>query len=165
MELPVLLVRIRRNHAIEHAALHLLGRSPHPPRLAARSDWRGLTFYGDVDLAVLRRAVNGALFELSTGQRRLAVHPRCGSMVSVSLLLSLLSLRLVRSGLRPGYSAARNILTLAGLGSAALIARPLGEALQAHVLTDSDPGGARLVSIHSSRLGTLAIHRVTLAHT
>jgi hypothetical protein len=163
MELPVL-VRIRRNHAIEHATLHLLGRSPGPLRLAARSDWRGLTFYGDVDPSALRRAVNGALLALSTGQRRLAVHPRCGSMVSVSLLLSLLSLLLVRSGLRTRCSATRSVLTLTGLGSAALIARPLSEALQAHVLTDSDPGDARLVSIRSSRRGALAIHRVTLAH-
>ena len=67
MELSIL-QRVRRNHAIEHAAMHLLGRTLQAPKLAARSDWRGITFYGDVDSSVLKSALEGGLLALNSGQ-------------------------------------------------------------------------------------------------
>lgn len=161
---PSALQRTRRNHAIEHAAMHMLSRAGVATRLAARSDWRGLTFYGDIDSATLKRAINGGLLALETGNRGLAVHPRCGSMVSVSFLLGLLTVWLAQSGLRRGVSLARALLTLAGIASATLLARPLGESVQAHVLTSTSVGDARLITIRPSRLGPLTLHRVTIAH-
>ncbi len=162
---PSVLQRIRRNHAIEHAALHLLARTPMSRRLAARSDGRGLTFYGEVDSATLSKAINGGLLALSMGQNSLAIHRRCGSMLSIAVLLGLLAAWLAQSGFRRGASTTRRALTLAGVVAAALVAQPLGEAVQRHVLTDADTGRARLVAIYASRRGPLAIHRATIAHT
>jgi hypothetical protein len=161
---PSALQRTRRNHAIEHAAMHMLARTGLATRLAARSDWRGLTFYGEVDPATLKRSIDAGLLALETGNSGLAVHPRCGSMVSVSFLLGLLTVWLAESGLRRGATPARGALTLAGIASASLIARPLGERVQAHLLTNSEVGNARLVSIRPSRFGPLTVHRATIAH-
>ena len=161
---PSALQRIRRNHAIEHATMHMLSRAGVATRLAARSDWRGLTFYGDIDAETLRRAITGGFVALETGHRGLAVHPRCGSMVSIPLMLGLLSAWLAQSGLRRGASLARGLFTLAGIASAALLARPLGEWVQAHVLTSGKVGDARLISIRPSRRGPLTLHRVTIAY-
>ncbi len=161
---PSALQRIRRNHAIEHATMHMLSRAGVAARLAARSDWRGLTFYGDIDSAALSRAASRGFLALETGHSELAVHPRCGSMVSVSFLLGLLAVWLAQSGLRRGSSPLRSLLTVAGIASATLLARPLGESAQAHVLTSADMGNARLVSVRPSRRGPLTIHRVTIAY-
>lgn len=161
---PSALQRIRRNHAIEHATMHMLSRAGVATRLAARSDWRGMTFYGDVDSATLRRAITDGFVALETGHRGLAVHPRCGSMVSVPFLLGLVTVWLAQSGQRRGASLSRALLTLAGIASATLLARPLGESVQAHVLTSADTADARLVTIRPFRRGPLTSHRVTIAY-
>ncbi|MHB1317779.1 MAG: DUF6391 domain-containing protein [Anaerolineae bacterium] len=161
---PSPLQRIRRNHAIEHAAMHMLSRSGVTVRLAARSDWRGLTFYGDIDSETLRQALDDGLKALRKGNSGLAVHPRCGSMVSIALMLGFVTSWLAQSGLRRGASPARGLFTLASIASAAVIARPLAEGVQAHVLTSADTGQARLIRIRRSRRGPLTIHRVAIAY-
>ena len=162
---PSTLRRIRRNHAIEHAAMHMLARTSGSVPLAARSDWRGLTFYGDVDTATLKSAIDAGLHALNTGQRDLAVHPRCGSMVSVSVLLGTLVAWLVQSGLRRGRLADPRTADSGWHRERTLVARPFGETLQAQVLTDARIGRARLLSIRRSMCGPLVMHRVTIGHT
>ncbi len=164
MELSIL-QRVRRNHAIEHAAMHLLGRTLQPPKLAARCDWRGITFYGDVDTGVLQSALEGGLLALNRGHRGLAVHPRCGSMISVSMLLAMLAGWLVQSDVKRKRAPGRGLLSIAGVAGAMLLAQPLGYAMQKHVLTDPDASRARLESIRTSRRGPLTTHRITIAHS
>ena len=164
MELSIL-QRVRRNHAIEHAAMHLLGRTLQAPKLAARSDWRGITFYGDVDSSVLKSALEGGLLALNSGQRALAVHPRCGSMISASMLLAMLAGWLVQSDLKRKRTPGRGMLDVAGITGAMLLAQPLGYAMQKYVLTDPDASHAHLVSIRFSQRGAFTMHRVTIAHT
>lgn len=164
MELSIL-QRVRRNHAIEHAAMHLLGRTLQGPKLAARSDWRGITFYGDVDTRVLQSALEGGMLALNSGHRALAVHPRCGSMISASMLLAMLAGWLVQSDLKRKPMPGRGLLSITGVTGAMLLAQPLGYAMQKHVLTDPDASHAHLVSIRSSQRGALTMHRITIVHS
>ncbi len=164
MELSIL-QRVRRNHAIEHATMHLLGRTLRAPKLAARSDWRGITFYGDVDTRVLESALDGGMLALNSGHRALAVHPRCGSMISASMLLAMLAGWLVQSDVKRKPTPTRGLLSIAGVTGAMLLAQPLGYAMQKHVLTDPDASHAKLVSIRSSGRGPLTSHRITIVHS
>jgi len=156
--------RLRKNHAIEHATLHLLDRGSSRPRLAARSDWQGISFYGQVDAPTLERAIRAAISALSHGEARLAVHPRCGSIPSVAGLLSLLALLGVHPASGDGHRLGSWASTALAVSSAVLLARPLGEALQARVLTDPQPAGARLEVLRVGQLGPLAIHRAFIGH-
>ncbi|MGF1499172.1 MAG: DUF6391 domain-containing protein [Elainellaceae cyanobacterium] len=94
---------IRQVHALEHATVWVLNElscsTPpihlldHPTRLddgqlAGLSTERGFYLYGSVPTARLRRAVQIALQRLVQGEWSLAVHPRCGTNVSVSMALT-----------------------------------------------------------------------------
>ncbi|MBD2304802.1 hypothetical protein H6G17_04625 [Chroococcidiopsis sp. FACHB-1243] len=95
------LLMLRQVHALEHATVWLLsqsGRSPYPrfssqqtdnESLGGLSTERGFYIYGQVNKIELQRAVLAALQRLTNGEWNLAVHPRCGTNVSVGLLLGL----------------------------------------------------------------------------
>lgn len=96
------ILMLRQVHALEHATVWVLSRS-----LSARLPWRsssnfqvdnellgglstdqGFYLYGEVNISDLRRAVTLALHRLTAGEWNLAVHPRCGTNVSVAMLLT-----------------------------------------------------------------------------
>lgn len=93
------LLMVRQVHALEHATVWVLGeanRSPlgsnSPSRtdnesLGGMSTENGFFLYGNVNTADLRRAVHTALQRLNGGEWDLAVHPRCGTNLSVGILL------------------------------------------------------------------------------
>jgi hypothetical protein len=73
------LLRIRRNHALEHATIHLLSARPVRTLLVGRSDSRGFYLMGEVPTDDVESAVLQALARLRAGEARLAVHPNCGT--------------------------------------------------------------------------------------
>lgn len=95
------LLMLRQVHALEHATVWLLsqsGRSQYPSfssqqtdneSLGGLSTERGFYIYGQVNKIELQRAVLVALQRLTSGEWNLALHPRCGTNVSVGLLLGL----------------------------------------------------------------------------
>lgn len=95
------LILLRQVHALEHATVWILSEMKTPRRshrirhfqvdnelLGGLSTDRGFYLYGDVNISDLRRAVNLALHKLTHGEENLAIHPRCGTNVSVSMLLT-----------------------------------------------------------------------------
>ncbi|MEM7725077.1 MAG: DUF6391 domain-containing protein [Cyanobacteria bacterium P01_A01_bin.45] len=56
--------------------------------LGGLSTEKGFYVYGDVNISNLRRAANIALHRLTHGDWDLAVHPRCGTNLSVSMILT-----------------------------------------------------------------------------
>lgn len=95
------MLMLRQVHALEHATVWVLGESTasrveRPARTGYDSDSetlgglsteRGFYLYGQVNLTDLRRAVPIALERLTRGEWNLAVHPRCGTNLSVNLFL------------------------------------------------------------------------------
>jgi hypothetical protein len=69
--------RVRRNHGLEHATLHVLAE--HLPRvnLAGHSDPNGFWIVGDVSTEDVIDAAAEALRRLKEGEHELAVHPVC----------------------------------------------------------------------------------------
>ncbi len=62
--------RIRQNHALEHATVTVLSGLIPDLRISARSSSRGFIIFGDVDLGLLRRALDEALRRLQAGEAR-----------------------------------------------------------------------------------------------
>lgn len=92
------LLTMRQVHALEHATVWVLseldaGISAVRSRidngtLSGLSTERGFYLYGDMNTLRLRQAVNIALDRLTQGETYLAVHPRCGTNVSVNMALT-----------------------------------------------------------------------------
>src|SRR6266481_7928928 len=79
--------RIRQNHALEHATITILSGMVPDLRVSARSSSSGFIILGDVDLGLLRRALDEALRRLQAGEAELAIHPNCGTNIFVSVFL------------------------------------------------------------------------------
>src|SRR5512134_2196327 len=82
--------RVRRNHGLEHATLHILSQRLPPRPLAGHSDTRGFWILGDVSTEEVQTAVEEAVRRLQAGEHNLAVHPNCGTnFVTSGVLASL----------------------------------------------------------------------------
>ena len=63
------LSRVRRNHGVEHATLHVLSqRYPHVP-IAGHSDTQGFWIIGNLPLEAVTQATQEALQRLRGGQK------------------------------------------------------------------------------------------------
>ncbi len=92
------LLIVRQVHALEHATVWVLSeleRLSHASeanqsleQLGGMSTDRGFYLYGDVDSLTVEWAVRQALQRLVSGEWNLAVHPRCGTNLSVGILLT-----------------------------------------------------------------------------
>lgn len=136
--------RIRQNHALEHATITVLSGMVPNLSISARSSSRGFIIFGDVDLGVLRAALDEALHRLQAGEAELAIHPNCGTnlVIGVSLMAlgTMLGMASSRTRTRIASTAASSI---AGL----MAARPVGEFVQKHVTTLPDLAGVRVTGI------------------
>ena len=158
--------RVRRNHAVEHATIHVLAPRCPDIGLAGRADTKGFYLYGRVGTDDVRAAVNAALERL-IGEPELAVHPRCGTNLVVSGLVAGLS-SLVAVATMPSEqhrSTALDVLPrllLAGT-AAAVASQALGPMVQQRYTTSPQVDGVRVVDIEHHDRGALVYHRVLLA--
>lgn len=153
LEYPLIL-STRRNHALEHATIHVLtGLKPGRP-LAGRSTPFGFYLYGDVSDEELQAAVYDALNRLDNGEKRLAIHPGCGTNYLVSgTVASLSALTVLSIGDRKvRWSRLPEVLIAATL--ALIIAQPIGPQLQERITTCADMGDLEIVAVR--RLGAQA---------
>ncbi|MCU0551392.1 MAG: DUF6391 domain-containing protein [Leptolyngbya sp. Prado105] len=93
------MLTVRQVHALEHATVWILSGLP-DRRIASETGWednsnlgglsteQGFYLYGQATTADVRRAVNQALSRITQGEWNLAVHPRCGTNLSVGMLLT-----------------------------------------------------------------------------
>jgi hypothetical protein len=92
------ILMVRQVHALEHATVWILSGLPDrriaPPEwtdnsgLGGLSTEQGFYLYGQANTAEIKRAVNQALERITSGEWHLAVHPRCGTNLSVGMLLT-----------------------------------------------------------------------------
>ncbi|NJL01808.1 MAG: hypothetical protein HC838_06405 [Spirulinaceae cyanobacterium RM2_2_10] len=85
------LLQLRQVHALEHATVWVLSEAQQrhdDQSLGGFSTPEGFFLYGAVKPDALRRAAQRALHRIQGGEWQLAVHPRCGTNLSVQLLLT-----------------------------------------------------------------------------
>ena len=89
--------RIRRNHGLEHATIHVLSEGHKRFSAQGNSDHRGfhLNIYGDVTEEEVAAAVAEAHRRLRAGERHLAVHPNCGTVLVTTAMLATLAAQAV----------------------------------------------------------------------
>ena len=154
--------RVRRNHGLEHATLHVLAER-HPGRpLAGHSDLSGFWIIGDLTAEDLASAIQEARLRLESGESKLAVHPNCGTNIATSGVLAGLAAAVGMFGV--GKRARDNLdrLPLAILLAtlALIVSQPLGLKLQEHVTTSGAMGLLRVVDIIPRLQGKVTAHRV-----
>lgn len=146
---------LRQVHALEHATVWVLSQSGSTATaradnelLGGMSTDRGFYLYGRVNNSQLRDAVRSALQRIAGGEWDLAVHPRCGTNLSVAMLLT--------AGLAVGINFALPrgpMLQLLGLGAAAAAAAQLAPdvgALAQRYVTTAIPFNLSVVDISAT---------------
>jgi len=149
--------RTRQNHGLEHATIHMLAGKANA-RISGVSDPWGYTLFGNLTQAQVQRAASDALLRLQAGERRLAIHPNCGTNLAVKATLAAVAALLAQAGKRGLYDQfARTLLLIL---PALIVGEPLGYKVQA-LTTTPDVSDRWVVSVKRVEFGPLVINRVT----
>lgn len=163
--------RVRRNHGLEHATIHILSEKYKGFSAQGNSDHRGfsLNVYGNISEEQIRSAVNEAYQRMKGGEHELAVHPNCGTALLTTATLATLAAQVV-FGLeyrRQGSEGKLGSVIFNALPSAVLmvvlaiiVSRPLGLQLQEKYTTEGDLGTLEVVEVRpvSPSLATRLFH-------
>ncbi len=150
--------RVRRNHGLEHATIHMLTARHQNFSAQGNSDHRGfsLNIYGEISEADVRTAVQEAFARLKAGEHHLAIHPNCGTVLLTTATLAVLAAQSVFSveQKRQQRPASDWLVVSRALPSAvfavvvALITgKRLGIQLQAQYTVEGNLGDLEIVSV------------------
>jgi len=156
LDLPIIL-ETRRNHALEHATLHMLARTHHIP-MAGHSNPTGFFILGEVTTDDLRASMEEALTRLRAGESGLAVHPGCGTNIATTALLAGTFAWAPLRGVRSTFWRIW-LIPVAALFAAFgyILSKPLGPWLQKYITTEADLGDMQVVEVRFVRKG---LHRI-----
>jgi hypothetical protein len=158
LKLPLIL-ETRRNHALEHATLHMLGRrNAHSP-MAGHSNPTGFFLLGDVSTEEVQTALDEALTRLRAGESGLAVHPGCGTnMATTAVLAGTFAWAPLRGARSTFWRLWLIPLAAAFAVFGYYLSKPLGPWLQKYITTEADLGNMRILDVTLVRKG---VHRIT----
>ncbi len=156
--------RVRCNHALEHATLHVLQEKGITGRLGGISDAGGFWIYGDVPTETLLLAAQEALKRLADGESTLAVHPNCGTNLAVSALaaggLAWIGMRGTKGNIGRRFARLPIAVLMGIIGYQ--IAKPLEPKIQEQVTTNADVSGMEVVQVlRHDVINGVNIHRVS----
>ena len=155
--------RIRRNHGLEHATLHVLSKRYPKQSMAGHSDVGGFWVIGDVSLEDVYEAVEEALSRLRDGEKNLAVHRNCGTNFVTSGIMAGLAAGVAMFGVgrRTRDKLERLPFAMFFATLALIFSQPLGFLIQERVTTSAEPGELQVIEIVASRRGGMKAHRIT----
>lgn len=162
-----MITKIRRNHGLEHATIHILTKRKGSLSIVGHSDWAGFTLYGPVETAEVEQAAQEALRRLREGESGLAVHPRCGTVLATTGLLTGLAAFLavgLDSGSRSRFRWASVPAAILASTFAAIVAQPLGLFIQKEYTTSGNPGSLRIERVSVKPNNRVITHRVETSH-
>lgn len=134
---------LRKNHALEHATINVLEERYGPQRLAGNAAEDGFWIHGAADPRLIEDAARIGHRRLLAGERRLAVHKRCGTTIAAANFVSSAVFLLLL--LTTGHFTLWNVILALGLAN---LAGPLlGDFLQVHVTTSPEVGDRVIVGV------------------
>lgn len=144
LEQPVI-KRVRRNHGMEHATIHMLNRQRYV--LSGRASWGGFMVYGDVPTETVEKAAHDALERLRKGQSQWAVHPNCGTNLVVTGMLTTFvgAFGFVGTNRRRAWERFPVVLLL--MMATSLYSLPIGMEVQKHITTSGEVGNLEIIGI------------------
>ena len=157
LDLPLIL-ETRRNHALEHATLHILARKYQDQHMAGHSNPTGFFLLGNFQTEDVSSAATEAMARLLAGESGLAVHPGCGTNLVVSALLPATFAWAPLRGARSTFWRVWLIpiaVVFAAFGY--FLSKPLGPWLQKYITTEADLGDMQIVEVVSVHKG---MHRI-----
>ena len=141
-----LILSTRRNHALEHATIHILSALKPGRPLAGRSTPFGFYLYADVGAEDVQTAVYDALNRLERGEKRLAIHPGCGTnYLTAGVFAGLAAFAALSVGSRGRWERLPNAIMASTL--ALIFSAPVGLQLQSRVTTSGDMADLEIVSV------------------
>jgi uncharacterized protein DUF6391 len=154
--------RIRRNHGLEHATLHILAERHPNISLAGHSDMGGFWVLGDISTDEVRSAANEGLQRMRGGEHNLAVHPNCGTnFVTAGTFAGIAAtIAMFGAGRRFRDKLERPPLAASLATVALMLAQPIGLKVQEQVTTSGYPDGLEVVDVIPSNRGRIKAHRV-----
>lgn len=160
------LSRIRRNHGLEHATIHVLSQRKPGRSLSGHSNPTGFWILGEVETEELTEAVLEALKRMRAGEHHLAVHPHCGTNLVTNGVFAgvFASMAWIGFGKKEeGFGSIVDRLSisvlLAVLGL--FLAMPMGYRIQQRFTTSGKPGNLRVNHVVRSVRGNMTAHRVS----
>ena len=160
LDLPYIL-ETRRNHALEHATLHMLAVQHPTSPMAGHSNPTGFFILGNFPTDEVQSAVTQALARLRAGERELAIHAGCGTNLATSALLAGSLAWFAMRGARSIFGRILRLpfaITFAMVGLA--LSQPLGPVIQSKITTEADMGSLQVVEVRPTLRGRMAAHRV-----
>ena len=160
LDLPFVL-ETRRNHALEHATLHVLAEKHPGAPMAGHSNPTGFFILGNLPTDEIQSAVAQALTRLRAGEKELAIHAGCGTNLATSALMAGTLAWFVMRGARSTFGRIVRLpfaiaLALAGW----FLSQPLGPVIQSKITTDADMGGLQIMEVRPTLRGRVTAHRV-----
>jgi hypothetical protein len=160
LDLPLIL-ETRRNHALEHATIHMLSAKYPERHLAGHSNPTGFFILGNVTTEDLKSAVTEALTRLRAGESELAIHAGCGTNFATTALLAGSMAWFPLSGVKTMRRRFWLLPFAVAFGVFGFVlSQPLGPILQAKVTTEADMGNLQVKDIIPVRRSGVAVHRV-----
>lgn len=158
-----LLIRIRRNHGLEHATIHMLSSKYPRTSIAGRADAKGFYILGHLPTDAIAESAEEAAYRLRAGEGHLAIHPNCGTnFLTAAVLAGLACFATLLGGRTDSVRDRLERLPFAILATvlALIIAQPIGSAAQRHITTSSEIGALHVNNIQQVRSGRTTVHRV-----
>jgi len=156
LNLPLIL-ETRRNHALEHATLHILAHK-YKTAMAGHSNPTGFYLLGDIDMEDIADAATDAMKRLKAGESGLAVHEGCGTNLAVTALLpATFAWAPLRGARSTRWRLMLIPLALVFAVFGYMLSKPLGPWLQKHITTEADLGNMQITEILFVRKG---VHRI-----
>ena len=157
--LAQMISRVRRNHGLEHATIHVLSEKyANRFRAQGNSTAQGffLNIYGNISDEEVEAAVHEAYRRMKAGERQLAVHPNCGTVLLTTATMATMASQLA-FGLEMRRQKVREMtpaVLLHALPGAVLaavtaliVSRPVGMMVQEKYTTDGDLKELRITRI------------------
>ncbi len=156
LNLPLIL-ETRRNHALEHATLHILART-YRTSMAGHSNPTGFFLLGDLNTEDVKTAAAEAFDRLKAGESGLAVHPGCGTnLVAAAVLPATFAWAPLRGAKSTFWRVWLIPIAIVFAVFGYLLSKPLGPWLQKYITTEADLGDMQIVDIVPIRKG---MHRI-----
>lgn len=154
--------RVRRNHGLEHATLHLLAQRYPRQSMAGYSNTSGFWIVGDVPAEAVETAAREALRRMRAGEPGLAVHPNCGTNFVTSGAIAGMAGAAAMFGAGPKARDKFERLSMAALLAtiALIVSQPLGNLIQARITTSGEPENLEIISVQPGTRGSMTVHRV-----
>lgn len=145
-----ILSHIRKNHAMEHATIHVLSELVPQGSFGGYSLVKGFWIMGRTELEIIQKAAEMAYARLNNGEKNLAVHPNCGTNFAVSGLCTAAAAMITTLAEDDDSSFSRfSAYTTAGM-IGMLAGRKAGPWTQRKLTTDANVKDLSIVSINCS---------------